>query len=186
MEESGTESVPTITDPDTGGPKTYRSWSRTLLLRPIEVKFLCKNLLFVTSKSDQDPDLHWGKMLDPDPHWNLLLLFITSDKGDFYHNDNFLPQTTECTRYKKSIKKTREQNCERHTIGAVPIRIRDTACNYYILKFFIIHRFRNSGATRMTMRKPLLLETAYCGETTNDDWYPVYRSLVYSYIFAIF
>ncbi len=34
------------------------------------VYFWLNNSLFVTSKSGQDPDPHWGKKLDQDPHWN--------------------------------------------------------------------------------------------------------------------
>ena len=45
-------------DPDPGGLKTYRFRYGTLLLRPIEVYFSCKNLLFVIAKSYQDPDSH--------------------------------------------------------------------------------------------------------------------------------
>ncbi len=39
---------------------------------PTKSTFSCYNSLFVTWKSDQDPDPHWGKKSDqdPDPHWN--------------------------------------------------------------------------------------------------------------------
>jgi hypothetical protein len=45
-------------DPDPGGLKTYRFRYGTLLLRPIEVYFSCKNLLFMMEIFHQDPDPH--------------------------------------------------------------------------------------------------------------------------------
>jgi hypothetical protein len=41
------------------------------LLPTNKVNFSCKNSTFSRGKSEQDPDPHWGKKLDPDPSTTL-------------------------------------------------------------------------------------------------------------------
>jgi hypothetical protein len=57
----------------------FLTYSITYLLK---VYFSCKNQLFATLKSDQDPGLdpHWFSSLDPDPHHLFIICLINNSK----------------------------------------------------------------------------------------------------------